>query len=219
MKRKILIVEDDRDLNSTVNKFLKIRGFEVVSLYDGDMAIDMAYEKEFDIVLLDVKLPCADGFQVAREIRNSKNTPIIFLTSLNGEKDIEKGFTSGGDDYITKPFSLNELLLRINAILRRVYKNENSINITENIKFNTENLTLLKDNKPIHLTEKEVRLISLFLQNQNKIVSKEEIFDTIYEYEKKPNEASLRVFINKLRNIIGKEKIQTVKNIGYQYVS
>ncbi len=218
MKRKILIVEDDRDLNSTVDKFLKIKGFETASVYDGDSAIDIAYEKEFDIVLLDVKLPYADGFEVAKEIRSSKNTPIIFLTSLNSEKDVEKGFVSGGDDYITKPFSLNELLLRINAILRRVYKNENIINITEKIKFNTENLTLIKDDEPVHLTAKEVRLMSLFLQNRDKIVSRKEIFDSVYEYEEEPNEASLRVFINRLRNIIGKHRIQTIKNIGYQYV-
>ena len=218
MKRKILVVEDDRDLNSTISKFLNIKEFEVESVYDGDSTIDIAYEKEFDIILLDVKLPFTDGFEVAREIRGSKNTPIIFLTSLNSQKDVEKGFVSGGDDYITKPFSLNELLFRIKAILRRVYKNENTIQITEKIKFNTENLTLLKDNEPVHLTAKEVKLISLFLQNRDKIISREEIFDTVYEYEEEPNEASLRVFINRLRNIIGKEKIQTIKNIGYKYV-
>ncbi len=219
MQKKILVVEDDRDLNSSISKFLNLKGFFTESAFDGNEALYKAYEKEFDLILLDVKLPYKNGFEVAKEIRSYKNTPIIFLTSLDSQKDIEKGFLSGADDYLSKPFSLNELHLRINAISRRVFKNETLIKIDEKISFDTQKLILLKENRPIHLTAKEVKLISLFLQNPNKIFSRDEIFESIYEYGEEPNEASLRVFINKLRNIIGKHKIQTVKNIGYKYVS
>ncbi|MDQ7068446.1 MAG: response regulator transcription factor [Sulfurimonas sp.] len=126
---------------------------------------------------------------------------------------------SGGDDYITKPFILNELLLRINAILKRVYKNENIIEINKEISFNTQELTLMQNGKLLHLTAKETKLLSFFLQNRDTLVTREEIFAVLYDYEEQPSEPSLRVFINKLRKIIGKEKIETIKNLGYRYVS
>ena len=219
MNKKILIVEDDNDLNSTLSKFLTIKGFECCSVYDGQEAVDKVYEENFDLVLLDVKLPSMDGFEVSKTIRETNDIPIIFLTSLDGQKDIEKGFLNGGDDYITKPFSLNELLLRVNAILKRVYKTHSQIKITENIYFDIENLTLKKEDKIIHLTQKELKLLKLFLQNQNKTLQREDIFSYIYDFDEEPNEASLRVFINKLRHLIGKEKIKTIKNVGYRYVS
>jgi len=103
---KILLVEDDFDLNETVKEFLE-SFYEVESVFDGEEAINRAYENNFDVIILDVKLPKIDGFRVAKEIRKHKNTPIIFLTSLDSEKDVEKGFLSGGDDYIRKPFHLS----------------------------------------------------------------------------------------------------------------
>ncbi len=217
--KKLLIVEDDVDLSTTIVKYLKIKSFSCEAVYDGEDAVNIAYEKNFELILLDIKLPSLNGFEVAKKIREFSNVPIIFLTSLDTQEDIEKGFLHGGDDYITKPFSLNELYLRINAILRRNFKNETTILISKDIVFNTSNATLTKNKKDIHLTSKEILLLSLFLQNIDKTLSKEEIFSHLYEYEEEPSDASLRVFINRLRKIIGKEKIQTVKNIGYRYVS
>ena len=216
--KKILIIEDDRDLNSTVTKFLKIKSFECESAYDGEVALSMIYENRYDLILLDIKLPSMNGFKVAQEIRSFSAVPIIFLTSLSSQDDIEKGFLKGGDDYILKPFSLNELYLRINAVLKRIYKNETLITIAPNIYFNTDTKTLLKNEKNIHLTQKEMQLLDLFLQNPNKVFTREELFEHLYDYEGKPSEASLRVFINTLRKIIGKEKIETIKNFGYRYV-
>jgi DNA-binding response OmpR family regulator len=219
MKKKILIVEDDIDLNSTIKKFLTIKEFECKSVFNGEEAVNIVYENSFNCIILDVKLPLLDGFEVATKIREFSNTPIIFLTSLDAEQDLEKGFLSGGDDYITKPFSLNELILRINAVLKRVYKNVKKIIIDKNITFDVEKLTLYESNKPVHLTEKEIKLLSSFLENPDKIFTREEIFDILYSYNEEPNEASLRVFINRLRNIIGKQRIKTIKNMGYKYVS
>ncbi len=216
--KKILIIEDDKDLNSTVTKFLEMKSFECESVYDGEVALSMVYENRYDLILLDVKLPSMDGFTVAQEIRSFSTIPIIFLTSLSGQKDIEKGFLGGGDDYLVKPFSLNELCLRINAVLKRIYKNETSITIAKDIYFNTDTDTLFKNGKSIHLTQKEMQLLSLFLQNPNKVFTREEIFEHLYAYGDEPNAASLRVFVNTLRKIIGKEKIETIKNIGYRYV-
>lgn len=218
MKRKLLIVEDDMDLNTTITKFLSIKGFETLSVYDGEEAVSAAYEQKFDLIVLDVKLPSLNGFEVAEQIRGFSSTPIIFLTSLDAQKDVERGLEQGGDDYMTKPFSLNELLLRITSILRRVYGNERKIVIDENYCFDAEKLRLYKDGKAQHLTDKETKLLSMFLQNKGKVFTREEIFEILYDYGEEPNEASLRVFINRLRNMVGKSKIETVKNVGYLYV-
>ncbi len=216
--KKILVVEDDKDLSSTIIKFLKLKDFACDAVYDGEEALYKVYENHYDLILLDIKLPSLNGLQAAKEMRKSSHVPIIFLTSLSSQKDIENGFMHGGDDYLSKPFSLNELYLRINAILRRVYKNENIISICDTIHFNTETSLLIKDEKPVHLTSKELRLLELFLQNPNKTFDRRTIFELLYDYNQEPSEASLRVFINTLRKIIGKEKIETVKNIGYKYV-
>ncbi len=216
--KKILVIEDDKDLSSTIIKFLKLKDFICEAVYDGEVALYKVYENHYDLILLDIKLPSLNGLHVAKEIRKNSHTPIIFLTSLSSQKDIENGFTHGGDDYLSKPFSLNELYLRINAILRRVYKNESIISICDTIHFNTETSLLIKDDEPVHLTSKELRLLELFLQNPNKTFDRSTIFELLYDYNQEPSEASLRVFINTLRKIIGKEKIETVKNIGYKYV-
>lgn len=218
MKAKILIVEDDIDLSSTVAKFLKQNELSVECIDDGQKAVDIVYEKVFNLILLDVKLPSLSGFDAAKEIREFSSVPILFLTSLDRQKDVEKGLERGGDDYMTKPFSLNELLLRIRAILRRVYGNESKIEIDNSCYFDVEKYCLFKEGEVTHLTEKESKLLSLFLQNKGKIFTKEDIFDILYGYAEESNEASLRVFINHLRKLIGKEKIKTIKNIGYLYV-
>ena len=212
---KVLLVEDDFDLNETVKEYLE-NFYEVESVFDGEEAVNRAYETHPDIIVLDVKLPKKNGFEAAEEIRKFSKAPIIFLTSLDGEKDVEKGFLSGGDDYIKKPFSLKELRLRIDAILKRVYGDSKKVKIKD-FEFDLESLELYKDGKVIHLKPKVAGLLKFFIQNKNKIVSKEEIFDYLYDFEE-PNEASLRTFVNSLRAVLGKDAIVTVKNRGYKFV-
>ena len=214
MSFKLLLVEDDFDLNETVKEFLE-NFYEVESVFDGEEAINRAYENNFDVIILDVKLPKIDGFSVSKEIRKHKNTPIIFLTSLDSEKDVEKGFLSGGDDYIRKPFSLKELKFRIDVIIKRIYGGE-VIKIGE-FEFDLNNLELKKSGEVIHLKPKVAELLKFFIHNRNKVLSKKEIFNYLYDFEE-PNEASLRTFINTLRNILGKDKIQTIKGVGYKFV-
>jgi len=211
----ILIVEDDKDLNDTLYDFLSEK-FEVIRAYDGEEALKLAYEKNIDLIILDVKLPKIDGFSVASEIRKFKTTPIIFLTSLDSQKDVEKGFLSGGDDYIKKPFSLKELFFRIEAILKRVYKSK-KVNIKEFV-FDMDSLELFKDDEKIHLKTKEAKLLKLFLTKKNQIITKDEILNEIYEYEETPNENSLRTFIRDIRHILGTDVIETIKGVGYKFV-
>jgi len=217
--RKILLVEDDIELNETIVDFLKFKGFLIDSVTNGQDAIDFTYEKNYDLILLDVKLPQKNGFMTIKEIREFSNIPVIFITSLNSLDNIENGFNLGGDDYITKPFSLNELYLRINAIVKRVYQNNVKIKLKDNIVFDVLNLELFEKNKKIPLKQKELKLLDLFLKNRDKILSKQKIFQVIYEYNETYNEASLRTFITRLRKVLKSNKIETIKNIGYKFVS
>jgi DNA-binding response OmpR family regulator len=214
---KILIVEDDFDLNETIKEYLE-NFFEVECVFDGEEALSKAYENNYDVIVLDVKLPKRDGFSVAKKIRKFSKTPIIFLTSLDSEKDVEEGFLSGGDDYIRKPFSLKELKFRIEAILKRVYGDKKEIKVGEYI-FDMDNNELRNEKEVIHLKPKLSKLLKLFIQNKNRVLSKEEIFNYLYDYDEIPNEMSLRTFINNLRHILGKDKIKTIKGIGYKFVS
>jgi len=212
---KILLIEDDIDLNETVKEYLE-NFYDVICAFDGEDGITKAYETKPDVIILDIKLPKINGFEVANEIRKFSNVPILFLTSLDSEKDVEKGFLSGGDDYIKKPFSLKELKLRIDAVLKRVYGNIQRIKIKD-FEFDLENLELFYEGKIIHLKPKVAKLLKFFIQNKNRIISKNEIFDYLYDFEE-PNEASLRTFINILRTILGKDVIITIKNRGYKFV-
>ncbi|WP_035587367.1 response regulator transcription factor [Hippea jasoniae] len=218
MEVKVLVVEDDVDLNNTITQFLKLKEYKVYSAFDGKSALDIIFDQQIDIILMDIKLPQIDGFEVVRYIRKFKKTPIIFITSLNSEKDVEKGFEAGGDDYLRKPFSLRELELRIKAIVRRLYFNEDLIKISDNIYFDVTKFEVYKNSKRIHLKNKELLLLKLFLTNKGKILTKDEIFNEIYTSDEMPNENSLRTFVKRLRGLIGKDKIVTIKNIGYKYV-
>lgn len=162
---KILLVEDDFDLNETIKEYLE-DFYEVKSVFDGEEATEEAYEKNYDVIILDVKLPKMDGFSVAREIRRFKNTPIIFLTSLDSEKDVEAGFLSGGDDYIRKPFLLKELKYRIDAIIKRIYGGK--VVKLNGFEFDLDNLELKKNNEVVHLKPKVADLLKFFIQKQRK---------------------------------------------------
>jgi DNA-binding response OmpR family regulator len=211
-------VEDDISLNETLKEFLELNGFEVTGVLDGEHAVGEAYEKSFDLILLDVKLPGKNGFEVAKEIRGFTDVPVIFITSLDGEKDVEKGFLSGGDDYIRKPFSLKELKFRIDAIMKRIYGGSDKIDLGDGFVFDVVNMELLKDGEPVHLKTKVARLLNLFIKHRGEVLSKDKIFSEIYDYEETPNEASLRTFVKTLRNILGNDKIKTVKEVGYKFV-
>jgi len=215
MSFRILLVEDDFDLNETIKEYLE-NFYEVESVFDGEEALNKIYEKNYDLVILDIKLPRIDGFSIAEEIRKNKNTPIIFLTSLNSEKDVERGFLIGGDDYIKKPFSLKELKLRVDAILKRVYGD--FVIIIDEFEFDLNELLLRRGKEIIYLKPKVAELLKFFIKNKNRVVSKDEILDYLYGLEE-ANEDSLRTFISNLRQILGKDKIKTIKNLGYEFIS
>ncbi len=219
MKPKILLLEDDMELSDTIAKFLRSKGFEVVQSFDGEDARDKMYENRFDLWLLDVKVPFQNSIKLLSQFRkNGNDTPAIFITSLHGADDATKGFEAGADDYIRKPFALKELLARIEAVMKRRYPSgSEEIVIDKKRRFDIMNLTLTVDDEIIYLKPKEARLLALFLQNSNRVLRKEEIFDALWDFGETPNEGSLRTFVKVLRKHIGKERIETVKEVGYRY--
>ena len=220
MNHTLLLLEDDLQLSDTVKQFLELKGYEVYCAYDGLQAQDIAYEKQIDLMLLDVKVPYLNGFEFLRSLREEgKEIPAIFITSLNSVEDVEKGFDMGCDDYIRKPFALKELLVRVESLLKRTYgTHEEKVALAEGLFFDTKEFQLMQGEERIPLKTKELKLLALFLQHQNELLTYDKINDALWEYDEEPSAGSLRTYIKHLRSIVGKDSIETVKNIGYRFV-
>lgn len=220
-KAKLLLLEDDVNLNDTINEFLEENGFEVQSVYDGEEANEKIYESRYDLFLLDVNVPGINGFELLKNLRqNGDKTPAIYLTSLNSVDDLSIGYESGCDDYIRKPFALQELLLRIQTILKREFFHEksNTIEIDSHLLYDVGSNELQKDGQSVRLQNKEAILLKLFLQRRGEIISHETILDTLWGYDEVSSDDALRTYIKNLRKIIGKEYIISVKKLGYKFI-
>ncbi len=221
-KNKILLLEDDVNLSETVEEFLSDEGYEVVCVYDGISAEEKIYEQKFDLLLLDVNVPGINGFELLKKIRVEGNeTPAIFITSLNSTDDLSDGYESGCDDYIRKPFALKELLLRVQTILKRSFfhKNENRVAIKEGIYYDLDSNELIKNDEKVVLNNKEDKLLRLFLKYQNQIISHDKIYETLWDYDETYSDSALRTYIKNLRKIVGKESIESIKKLGYKFVT
>ncbi len=213
-------MEDDVTLNETITEYLEEQGYDVDSVENGEEAIDKIYENSYDLLLLDVKVPYMNGFDLLKEVRANQNTtPAIFITSLDSIDDLSEGYESGCDDYIRKPFALKELAMRMATILKRDFFHTNSekIKIDDHIEYDIDSSTLYVDGEEVTLNKKESKLLKLFLQNQNQILSHERIYDAVWDYDENASEASLRTYIKNLRKVLGKEKIVSIKKQGYKF--
>ncbi len=218
---QILLVEDDETLSELINEYLSEQGYDVTVCADAKAALDTAYERNFDILILDVKLPKGDGFSLLRELRRlGDDTPAIFTTSLNALQDLEIGYKSGCDDYLKKPYELKELLLRIQILIKRKFShvNDEFIELNGGYKFYPSSKTLRQNGQIVSLSNKESELLALFLENKNALLSKEAIFEKIWNYGEEPSELSLRVYVKNLRRILGKDAIVNRRGDGYIYV-
>jgi DNA-binding response OmpR family regulator len=222
MKTRLLLLEDDLTLSETVVDYFEEQGFEVRAVYDGDEANDVIYEEKFDIFLLDVNVPSLNGFELLKSVREQGNTtPAIFITSLNSMNSLEEGFESGCDDYIRKPFELKELLLRVQTIIKREFSNkkETIINLGESVTFDTNTNEVKKEGEVVALNFKELKLLKFFLQNQDELLVHERIFDFVWDYDEEPSDNSLRTYIKNLRKVLGKDRIVSLKKLGYRFNS
>ncbi len=220
IKQTILLLEDDLQLSDTIKQFLEYKNYNVYPAYNAYEAKDILYEKRVDLMLLDVKVPYQNGFDFLKEVREEKNSvPAIFITSLNSVDNVERGFDIGCDDYIRKPFALKELLVRIEAIFKRQLSSfKESIELSNGYTFDLANNLLLKNGKSVTVRTKELKLLIFFLRNPNRLLSYNNIYNELWEYNETPSQGSLRAYISTIRNIIGKDKIETIKHIGYRYV-
>ncbi|MAC82705.1 MAG: DNA-binding response regulator [Arcobacter sp.] len=218
---KILLLEDDLLLNEIVEEHLELKGNIVTSVYSGDEAEDLAFSETFDLFIFDVNVPNINGFDLLKEIREKEiRTPAIFITSANMLEDMEKGFESGCDDYIKKPFELKELDLRIDNIKRLYDINPlGVIEISENIKIDMQNLILIKDNKKIHLPQKECEVLGYLVKNKQKPVSIDELSLNIWAYEDAPNSSTIRTYMKNIRKVLGEEYIINIRGVGYKFNS
>jgi len=219
MKSKILLLEDDYNLSETISEYFEEQGFEIVCVFNGEEAVCKAYEESFDLYLFDVNVPKKSGFEVLKELRgNGKTTPTIFITSLNSMHYLEEGFLSGCDDYMRKPFELKELLLRVQVLIKKEFPKKNEIiKITPNITFNSTSNELKDNDELVKLNLKELKLLKLFLQNPNELLSHDRIYDFVWDYDEEHSDNSLRTYIKNLRKILGKDKIVSFKKFGYKF--
>lgn len=219
---KILLLEDDANLNETVTEFLEEQGYDIVSVYDGEEAQEKLYESKYDLLLLDVNTPGINGFDLLKEAREGGVlAPAIFITSLDSVEDLEKGFESGCDDYIRKPFVLKELYIRVDTLLKRGFFHESKevINIDKNIDYDIKNNELIIDGKTVSLGHKESMLLKLFMKTEGEVVAHERIYEHLWDYDEEPSDTALRTYIKNLRKIIGKEKIVSIKKQGYKFIT
>jgi DNA-binding response OmpR family regulator len=216
---KVLIAEDDRDFGNILTQYVTISGFEVNLARDGKEAWEKFNEAKPDICVLDVMMPEMDGFTLAEKIKQThSDMPIIFLTAKSLKEDIVKGLKLGADDYITKPFDPEVLILRINNILKRVYSSVNDeyhVSATV-LRFNT--LELLCGKTKEKLTLKEAQLLRYFIINKNKILAREDILTEIWGEDDYFLGRSMDVFISRIRKYVSEDKnidIRTVRGTGF----
>jgi DNA-binding response OmpR family regulator len=216
---KVLLAEDDRDFGNILSQYISISGFEVNLARDGKEAWDMFSQGKPDICVLDVMMPEMDGFTLGEMIKKSQpDMPIIFLTAKSLKEDIVRGLKIGADDYITKPFDPEVLILRIGNILKRAYSSMNDEYKISNtvLKFNT--LELFCGNTKEKLTLKEAQLLKYFIINKNKILAREDILTEIWGEDDYFLGRSMDVFISRLRKYISEDKyidIRTVRGTGF----
>ena len=226
--KKILLVEDDPNLGLLLKEYLQLKGkFEVVRCSDGDEALQAFTKQPFDICILDVMMPKKDGFTLGKEIRKiNEHIPLIFATAKTMIEDKTEAFTLGGDDYITKPFRIEELLLRINALLKRVSENKNDETSVQQRSFQIGDFVFdvaaqqitYKENTQ-RLSTKEAELLKLLCQKQNQVLTREEALLAIWHDDNYFNGRSMDVFLSKLRKYLKadpKVEIMNVHGRGYK---
>lgn len=218
---KILIAEDDKNLRNILVSTLKKQNYTVEAAENGKAALDLFYSEKFDLVITDIMMPVMDGNALCAELRKiAPDIPILMLTALETLDDKEKGFNSGADDYLTKPFALKELLLRIKALLRRYGEvHENMISLPHT-KLNYNTNTAILNDRAIELTKKEFLLLFKLLSNPNIIFTREQLMDEIWGYDSDSADRTVDTHIKWLRDKAENEdfKIVTVRGIGYKAV-
>jgi DNA-binding response OmpR family regulator len=225
---KILVVEDDIEINQLVTKYLNKEGFDTHSVYNGKDALSFISTQDYQLIILDLMLPKVDGQEVLRKIREKQTVPVIILSAKDREMDKILGLELGADDYITKPFTIGELIARVKAQLRR-YMDFNSDNTSDDtrvlkhgdLELNTGTFEVSVDGQKKSLTAKEFAILKLLLSNPTRVFTKSQMFEAVWQEESMSDDNTVMVHINRLRAKIEKDPtnpvhIQTVWGFGYR---
>ena len=212
---KILIVDDEKPICDLIDMNLSAAGYSCVAVQDGLAAIDAVENNTFDLVLLDIMLPGADGYDVMEYIKPFK-VPVIFISAKHEVKDRVKGLKLGADDYLIKPFDVTELLARVEAVLRRYNKADKKLTVGE-IEIDMEARRVTRSGNPVSLTSKEFDLLMLFAENRNVALFRESLYEKVWDDEYYANSRTLDLHVQRLRRKLGWEKnLVAVYKVGYR---
>jgi DNA-binding response OmpR family regulator len=221
MNALILIVEDEEDILELMEYNLTKEGYETMGFLNTKRVSEVLAEEKVDLILMDRNLPGTEGSEFIASLRaRGINTPVIFISAKDKDEDIEQGFERGGDDYLTKPFSMKELILRVKAILRRTQKTSNEGNITyRDIIINPASRTVMIENTSIELTKLEFDLLYELINNQNIVLDRNYLLDTVWGSDEIYQDRTVNVAINRLKDKIDPDKskdyLKTVRGVGY----
>jgi len=216
---KVLLLEDDLALSDILYDHLEHNGFDVSLATSGDEALEYFVDEVFDFAIMDINTPNMTGLEVLQIIRNDYKlkTPVIMITAYQDTKHLKDAFENEVDDYIKKPFDLEEFDQRINRICRHFALNkDNSIDLG-GIMFNPNECAVIIKNKKISLAKKERDILRYFVTHKSRVISSEELLQNIWKYDEQPTDATIRVYIKNLRELLGKERITTIRALGYKF--
>lgn len=222
----ILIADDNRQIVSILSEYCKKNNFTVTTAYDGEEALNKVKKNKFDLILLDVMMPKKNGFDVCKEIRSFSNIPIIMVTARGEDFERIMGLEIGADDYIVKPFSPAEVIARVNAILRRIFPKESSLNSKifsySNLTVDLNNFTVKIDDSEVPLTKKEIEILWTLATNQSKVFTRENLLDSLWGYDYFGDSRTVDSHIKRLRSKLDnysheKWNIKTIWGVGYKF--
>lgn len=217
--KSILIVEDEPNISDFVKGELEYEGYDVCIKEDGREGLEEALRNEYDLIILDVMLPSMNGFEICRRLKREKQSPVIMLSAKDSVMDKVNGLQIGADDYIAKPFAIEELLARIEVVFRRQDSLNNSIVKFKYIVINKSSRSVKRNGNEISLTNKEYELLMILVDNKDKVVTREELLEKIWGYGYEPETNVTDVYVRYLRTKLNNENkeeyIQTVRSVGY----
>lgn len=217
--KKILIIEDEKNISSFVKMELEFEGYTTKVIEDGKQGLDEAINKDYDLILLDLMLPSLNGIEICRRLKKEKNTPIIMLSAKDSVMDKVSGLQMGADDYVAKPFAIEELLARIQVVFRRENNSNSKILNFKDLYINIESRLVKKGDMELNLTNKEYELLLYLMENKDKVISRVSLLESIWGYDYEIETNVVDVYVRHLRNKLDtddkEEYIKTVRSIGY----
>ena len=214
---RILVCDDEKLIRDLIKEYVENEGYKCDEASDGNMAIAMVEEKDYDLIVMDIMMPGMDGITAVREIKQIKDIPVLMLSARKEEEDKLQGFDSGIDDYVTKPFSPKELIARIKVILKR--NGNDDLIVCGNISIDNVSHNVKIDGNSVDLTSTQYDLLSLFITNKDVALSREKIIEKVFGYDYEADDRTIDAHIKLLRSKLGKYRnsIKTIRNVGYKF--